>query len=237
MSAVRDWDRATVAAGGSILLDGRELHLPGGERLRVRGAALAHAIAAEWDAAGGGRRGGRYDVADLTLTRLAATETVQVAADRDAAVAALLRAADTDMLCYRAEVPAGLVRRQEAAWQPQLDWIEGQTGVRFAVTVGVMPAAQPPAVASALQAAIDRLDEASLASLLAVVPALGSLVLGLAFLAKRLAPEEAASVAGLEAAWEAELWGDREMVVARQAKLSAELALVRRYLALREADE
>ena len=145
MTATRSWERAEAAADGTILLDRRELRLPEGGTLRLGSAPLAAAIAAEWNAAGGGARGGLYDLADLTLTRLAATEQLQVAPDPAATIETLLRAADTDMLCYRASTPAPLVRRQASVWQPFLDWIATETGAVFRVTEGVMPAAQPDA--------------------------------------------------------------------------------------------
>lgn len=232
MSAVRSWDRAE-AADGTILLDGRALSLPEGGTLRIAQAALAHAIAAEWNAAGGGRRGGAYDIADLTLTRLAATEQLQVAPDRAATIGTLLRAADTDMLCYRAGTPPGLVRRQDAVWQPHLDWIEADTGARFRLTEGVMPAAQPNEVGEALRPVLERLDAGALAALLAAVPALGSLVLGLALVARRVGAAGAAAIATLEAEWEAGLWGEPETWHATRDRLAADLAEVQRFLALR----
>ena len=231
MSATRNWERAE-AVDGRILLDGRPLRLPDGGELRVAGAPLAAAIAAEWNAAGGGVRGGAYRFTDLTLTRLAATASLQVLADRAGTIEALLRAADTDMLCYRAHAPAPLVRRQQAVWQPFLDWIEAETGAAFRVTEGVMPAGQPDAVATALRPALERLDAASLAALLAVVPALGSVVLGMAFLAGRIGLAQAAAVATLEAEWEAEQWGEAETWRAARDRLEADLACVQHFLEL-----
>ena len=235
MNAVRNWERAE-AIGGKILLDGRELRLPEGGALRIDRPGLAAAIAAEWNAAGGGVRGGSYRFTDLTLTRLAATGSLQVDADRSATIEALLRAADTDMLCYRASAPAPLVRRQQAVWQPFLDWIEAETRAVFRVTEGVMPAAQPEAVMAAMRRVIERLDAGALASLLAVVPALGSLVLGLAFLAGRIGAAAAAAAATLEAGWEAEQWGEPETWLAARDLLEAELAKVRRFLELRAGE-
>ncbi len=233
----RAWDRAAAAPDGAgghlVLLDGRELRLPDGTRLRIDAAPLAAAIAAEWNEAGGGGRGGTYSFADLTLTRLAATETAQVAADPAGAIETLLRAADTDMLCYRASTPETLVRRQHAVWQPFLDWIEQEAGAAFVVTEGVMPAGQPEAVAAALRPWLARLDAGALAALLAIVPALGSLVLGLAVLDGRIGPSEAARIACLEAEWEAELWGEPETWRQARDRLAAELTTVRRFLDLR----
>ena len=41
----------------------------------------------------------------------------------------------TDLLCYRAEAPEELVRRQAEAWDPLLDWAADRYGARLAVVV------------------------------------------------------------------------------------------------------
>ena len=237
MTAVRGWDQAEATPAGdgvfTVRLDGRELRLPDGSRLLLGDAPLAAAVAAEWNAAGGGQRGGAYGFADLTLTRLAATESITVAADRAGAVDTLLDAAGTDTLCFRAASPPELVRRQHASWQPWLDWIADRTGAAFVPTEGVMPVDQPPEVAACLRPVLEQLSPAALAALLAAVPALGSLVLGLALVEGRLPPAAAARLALLEAEWEAEQWGETDEWRHLGARLAAELETVGRFLALR----
>lgn len=234
--ATRTWTAVAVVgddvAGFRVTLDGRDMLLPDGTPLRLPDRALAEAVAAEWAAAGGGK-GGRYGLDALPLTRLAATELVQVRADREEALAALLRGADSDMLCYRAGSPAPLARRQEALWQPVLDRLASETGARMRVAEGVMPFEQDPATVARLRATLERAEDAALAGLLAAVPAVGSLALGLGLVAGHVAPEAAARLALLDAAWEAERWGEAGEVEARIASLARTLGAVRRYLELR----
>ena len=121
----RFWDTVTLQPGEvgyAILLDGKAMHLPGGAVLRVSAEPLAHAIAAEWQAAGGGK-GGEVSFADTPLTRLAGTAQQRIAPDPAPTIDAIARYAESDLLCYRAERPAELVARQSRAWQPWLDWV------------------------------------------------------------------------------------------------------------------
>ncbi len=80
-------------------------------------AALAAAIAAEWDA-----QQDEIRPATMPLTRLAATAIDRTAAQRDTIVAEIANYAGTDLVCYRADHPPALAARQHAVWQPLIDW-------------------------------------------------------------------------------------------------------------------
>ena len=55
-------------------------------------------------------------------------------------VAAMVAAyGQSDLLCYRATDPAGLVRAQAEAWDPMLDWAGRTYGARLVTTRGVDP--------------------------------------------------------------------------------------------------
>src|SRR5580658_10832954 len=115
----RFWEQATVEpvdGGYGILLDGKPMRLPGGATLRLDHPSLAHAVAEEWQLAGGGK-GGNMSFADTPLTRLAGTAQVRIGADPWPVVDGIARYGESDLLCYRAEAPEALARRQEAAWQ------------------------------------------------------------------------------------------------------------------------
>src|SRR5579883_2955565 len=103
------------------------MRLPGGPVLTVGPPALAHAIAAEWNAAGGAR-GGEMSFQDTPLTRLAGTAQERIAPNPDPTIDAIARYGESDLLCYRAEAPAELVQRQAQAWQPWLDWVAREHG-------------------------------------------------------------------------------------------------------------
>ena len=232
----RFWDTATIApdpAGHAILLDGRPMRLPGGAVLRVGPARLAAAIAAEWQQAGGAK-GGEMSFADTPLTRIAGTAQERIAPDPMPTVLALARYGETDLLCHRAEAPETLVRRQHEGWQPWLDWAARQLDAPLRVGAGIVALEQPPDSLAALRRAVAALDPLGLAALGVAVPALGSLVLGLALAAGALDAATAHRLGALDALYQAEIWGEDAEAVASRAAVQADIALAGRVLALRE---
>jgi chaperone required for assembly of F1-ATPase len=230
----RFWDQATadpVDGGFAILLDGKPMRLPGGVILRLAHRPLAQAIAVEWQSAGGGR-GGEMSFADTPLTRLAGTAQQRVAADPTPAADAIAGYAETDLLCYRATAPAALVRRQEAAWQPWLDWAERRHGAKLHVTAGIVAVRQPHDSVATLRAAVGALDPWALAALGVAVPALGSVVLGLALAEQVLDPETAHSLGALDELFQAEQWGEDAEAAARRRAIADDIAVAAHLIAL-----
>ncbi len=230
----RFWERAEAlpeAGGFTIRLDGRPMRLPGGAALRIGPASLAHAIAAEWQAAGAGK-GGEVTFADTPLTRLAGTAQERIAAETAANAAAIAAYAETDLLCYRAEHPPELVARQFAAWQPWLDWAAERHGARLRATAGIVHVRQDDAALARLRAAVEALGPDTLAGLGVAVPALGSLVLGLALAEGAVDAAEAYAVSALDELFEAERWGADAEAEARRARVAEDVALAERFIRL-----
>lgn len=230
----RFWTHAVAVprpeGGHAVLLDGRPLRLPGGAPLATPSAALAEAIAAEWQAAGG-EKGGEMSMEAVPLTRLLGTAQDRIAPDPAAMVAGLAKYAETDLLCYRAEDPA-LAEEQAREWQPLLDWAATAHGAPLTVTAGLMPVAQPAGSLDALRDAIARHAIEELAALGLAVPALGSLVLGLALSAGRLDAAEAHRLAVLDETHQERRWGTDWEAEQRRARAAADLGLAERFLAL-----
>jgi len=224
---------ATVACDDgrfTIRLDGRKMRLPGGPALCLDSEALALAIAAEWQAVGA-----TMSAEDVPLTQLAGTAQERVARDRAAAVDALAKYARSDLLCYRAEGPKALVALQEERWQPWLDWAAARFGARLIVTRGVMPVAQTAHAVAALRDVLGRLKIPVLAGLGTLVPATGSLVLGLAVAEGALAPEAAFELAFLDEVFQARLWGEDDLAASRRAAVAAEILVASRFIRLNDA--
>ena len=124
----RFWKQARVVADGdgfAVELDGRPVRTPAKAALRLPGRAMAQAIAAEWDA-----QEDEIAPATMPFTRTANAAIDKVTPQR-AEVAAMLAAyGDSDLLCYRADRPAELVRRQAESWDPALDWAATALGAR-----------------------------------------------------------------------------------------------------------
>jgi len=233
----RFWDQASaepIDGGYVLLLDGKPMHLPGGATLRVPHAPLAQAIAAEWQLAGGGK-GGEMSFSDTPLTRLAGTAQGRTAADRWPTVDAIARYGETDLLCYRAEAPVELVRRQAGAWQPWLEWAAQRHGAKLRVTAGIVAVRQHRDSVAALRAAVGALDLWALAALGVAVPALGSLVLGLALADQCLDPATAHALGALDELFQVEQWGEDAAAAARRQAIADDIALAARMIALTRA--
>ena len=230
----RFWNTATIAhsdAGYAILLDGRPMHLPDGPVLRIDAEPLAHAIAAEWQAAGGGK-GGEMSFADTPLTRLAGTAQRRIAPDPTSTIDAIARYAENDLLCYRAEAPDALVERQAREWQPWLDWAAARYEAPLRVSTGIAYVKQHRGSVATLRQVVAALDVPALAALGVAVPALGSLVLGLALAEGVLDGATAHALGCLDELFQAEAWGEDAEAAARRRAVAADIALAERFLRL-----
>lgn len=230
----RFWEAAAaapVAGGFTVLLDGKPVRLPGGAPLQVDTLALAEALAAEW-AQAGGARDGAFQLDELPLTRIAATGQERIAPAPAATIAALAKFGETDLLCYRTPDPPALAARQHAAWQPWLDWAAHALGAELKVTTDVAYVAQDKAALEALTAALAAQKPMALAGLGVAVPALGSLVLGLAVAHGALGVDAAYDAAIVDELFQEALWGADDAAVARRARVRAELRQAARLVAL-----
>jgi chaperone required for assembly of F1-ATPase len=230
----RFWDTASIEptdTGYAILLDGKPMHLPGGHRLRVTAEPLAHAIAHEWQTAGGAK-GGEMSFDDTPLTRLAGTAQHRIAPDPAPTIDAIARYAETDLLCYRAEAPQSLVHRQMREWQPWLDWAALTYDAPLRVTTGIAHIKQHRDSLAALRRVVAALDVPALAALGVAVPSLGSLVLGLALAELRLDAATAHALGSLDELFQAEAWGEDAAAAARRRAVAADVELAARFLAL-----
>ena len=137
------------AGGAAITLDGRAIRTPARNTLNAPNTALAEGIAAEW------RRQGEFiDPATMPLTRLANTIIDGVAQAPDDVAAEVTKYLRSDLLCYRATSPQGLVAREAAHWDPIVLWARDVLGARFVVGRGVVHVIQPDDAVAAAGAAI-----------------------------------------------------------------------------------
>lgn len=211
----RFWTEVSVteAEGGfGVALDGRPLRTPARAALQVPTRALAARIAAEWAAQ------------DDTVRpeRMPATRAANAAIDKVrgqlAEVAALIAAyGETDLLCHRAEGPAALRARQDAAWDPLLDWSAGAFGLDWTVTAGVMPVDQPAGTLARLAEQVRAFNPFELTAFHDLVAMSGSLVLGLAVTRNVQSPEALWALSRIDEEWQAEQWGEDEEARAHAA--------------------
>jgi len=194
--------KAATAEAGRILLDGRPIKTPGRADLAVESAALAEAIAAEWNA-----QGETIDPRNMPFTGFANAAIDRIAPDTDAFAKGLAVYGESDLLCYRAEAPQRLVERQNALWDPLLAWARRRYDVDFTVTPGIIHRAQPKATVDQLAQAVFARDAFELAGLSPLVTVSGSLVIALALAENAVDLDTAWNAAVLDDLWQIEQWG------------------------------
>ncbi|MEM1288950.1 MAG: ATP12 family protein [Pseudomonadota bacterium] len=209
-------DLEQTDAGYLIQLDGRSARTPAKRRLLSLHRPVAEAMVAEWS-----NVKEVLDPAALPVTRL-----VNVAIDYAESAAEkitddIVKYASSDLLCYRADQPEGLVRRQAQTWDPYLDWIAKTHNCALKVGAGIMPVEQSDQTLSAVRAAAlkSAIDHEVRAALHLATSLTGSAVLGLSLFEKSFRAEDIWAAAHIDEDWNRELWGfDAEAEAARQAK-------------------
>lgn len=204
----RFYTRVTVApdSGGAafrILLDDNQARTPKQRDMVLPALALANTLAAEWDA-----QRPHIDPSTMPFTRLVNTVIDGVQARAADVRADIVKYADSDLLCYRAEAPEALVALQAAAWDPNLAWAHARLGMRLALSRGVMPVRQSRETLDAAASAVAELDHFRLAALHVMVTLTGSAVLGLAVLHGHLSAEAAWAAAHVDEDWQIAQWGE-----------------------------
>lgn len=226
----RFYDAVAVAqeeTGFGLRLDGRSVRTPMRHRLDMPARALAEAVAAEWDA-----QTEVINPARMPLTRLANTALDRVEPDPARIVEEIVEYAGTDLLCYRAEAPEGLVERQNAAWDPLLRWAAQELGARLAATVGIMHQPQPEGSLQRVRERLAGTDSFALAAIHNATTLTGSAIIALALEAEAVSTEDAWAAAHVDEDWQIDQWGRDAEAAARRARRHEEFAAAARLLAL-----
>ena len=224
----RFYQRAHVgeAAPFAVLLDNRPVRTPAGNALALPSRALGEAVAAEWDA-----QQERIDPAVMPLTRLVNSIIDGVAMAPAPVADEVAKYLGSDLVCYRADTPAGLVARQAQHWDPILDWARETLGARFVLAEGVMFAAQPDHAIAEASAAIPS-DPWRLGAVNVITTLTGSALIALALAQGRLSVDEAWAAAHVDEDWNMSQWGRDEVALARRATRFAEMQAAGQVLAL-----
>ena len=216
-----------AAGGHGVELDGRLVKTPGKRDLVVPSPALAAAMAGEWEA-----QQGEIRRETMPLTRLAGVTLDRGSIEREAVVQKAAGYAGTDLVCYRATRPPALVARQDAVWQPLIDWATERYDAPLVVTNGVIPASQPAASLAALAAVVAAHGDFALTALHAATTACGSLVIALALLEGRLDAAEAFAASQLDESYQIEAWGEDGEQAKRRAALASEIEAAAQFISL-----
>ncbi|MGC2204174.1 MAG: ATP12 family protein [Stellaceae bacterium] len=217
-------------SGYGIAIDGKPVKTPARRDLVVPSAALAAAITEEWN-----DQQEEVRPQTMPLTRLATTTLDRVTTQREAIVQQTANYAGTDLVCYRAAHPLALAARQQAVWQPLIDWAVLRHDAPLTVTTGVIPKSQSEASLRAFAAAVAELDDFALAALHVATAACGSLVIGLALIEGQLDAQEAFAASQLDESFEIEEWGEDSEQAERRRALAADIEAAARFISLLRA--
>ncbi|HYD88353.1 MAG TPA: ATP12 family protein [Vitreimonas sp.] len=223
--ARRFYKAASVAEDGAgVMLDQRRLRTPNGAVFAAPTPKLAQAVAAEWDA-----QAELIRLASMPLTQLAFAAVDATPGRRDDLVRHVLKHAETDLLCHRAEAPQALVERQDALWTPILEWFRGQLGSAPSVVRGVIAAPLSPGLSEALSERTQALDDFTLTGLAHGVGLSGSAMIGFALMRGAVDAQRAFEAAALDDLWSLERWGEDAEARERLNRLQRDLAALDRF--------
>jgi chaperone required for assembly of F1-ATPase len=211
--------------GFAVVLDGRPVRTPARRPLAAPRRALAEVIAQEWRA-----QSEFIDPAAMPMTRLANTIIDGVAAAPAGVAAEIVKYLGSDLVCYRATTPQGLVARQALHWDPLLAWAKGKLGAEFATVAGVTFRRQPDEAVARAEAAIPR-DPWRLGAVYTVTTLTGSALIALKLAAGELDLDAAWTAAHVDEDWNAEFWGRDDLAEQRRACRLAEMTAAARVLA------
>ena len=211
-AAKQEWPKRfykTVSVGEAeggycILLDERTVKSPGRKPLALPTKEAAEILAAEWDAI-------EKDINPLLMpaSRIVNTAVDGVVENAQAVLEDVVRYAGSDLLCYRAESPQGLVNSQRDAWDPVLEWAEQTLGGVFEVTEGLMPQPQPKETIAAFSAALKKhTDPVVIACLHTFTSLTGSALLAFALVEGHLNAQETWQAAHVDEDWSISQWGE-----------------------------
>lgn len=218
--------------GWRVHLDGRTIKTAGGRPQLVPTRALAEAMAAEWS-----DQGEEIDTEQFDLRRLADYAIDIVAPCPDDVVRDLLRFAETDTLCYRADRVDALYERQIEVWEPLVSAAEARWDVAFVRIEGIIHRPQPAETLARMHAVLASHDHFTLAAINELANLAASLVIALAAVEPGADAQALWDAAILEEGWQAGLWGKDAEAEARRARSFTCFAAAMRFAQLARNEE
>ncbi len=212
--------------GFAVMLDGKPIKTPQRRALAAPSRALAEVIAQEWQA-----QETLIDPARMPATRLANVIIDGVGEQAAAVTEEVVKYLGTDLLCYRADSPPGLVARQAQHWDPVIAWARDSLGARFVLVEGIIHTRQPDDTIAKMRAAIPQ-NAWRLGAVASLTAITGSALLALALNAGAIDGEAAWIAAHVDEDWQMEAWGRDEEALTRRAFRRADYDAAVRVLTL-----
>ena len=130
--------------------------------------------------------------------------------------------AGSDLLCYRADMPDGLVRLQQSHWDPVLEWAKDELHAPFTVATGISHVAQSDDSLARVRDALSENDFYALTPLHTMTTLTGSALLALALARGHLEPDAVWDAAHVDEDWQISQWGEDAEAKARRTLRRAE---------------
>ena len=220
-------DLAEIAGGWTVALDGKPIKTPAKLPFAAPTRAMAEAAAAEW-----GEQGAEIAPASMPITKAVNTALDRTAPEYEAVADLVAEYGGSDLICYRAEAPDGLIARQRAAWDPLVQWAADRHQARLITTSGVIHVLQPETGQQALRDAVRAYDPFELTGLYDLDALSGSLIIGLAVAEKEMTPEDGWAASRVDHSWQEDQWGVDDEAAAQAAYKAAEFAQAARLIEL-----
>lgn len=210
-----------------VLLDGRQIKTPKKRTLALPTHALAEAIADEWYA-----QADTIDPTRMPLTRFVNTAIDGVTETLNNFTNEIAAYARSDLICYRAEMPAELGALQAENWDPIVAWANEALCAEFRVVFSIIHVAQPSATILAFLQALRSHDAVSLTALHAITTLTGSALIALALARDWLSADSAWKAAHVDEDYQVSVWGEDSEALARRLGRRAEFDVEVRLLTL-----
>jgi chaperone required for assembly of F1-ATPase len=190
-----------IDKGFVIRLDGKEIKTPAGNIMLVPSKEIAEEVAQEWNS--------QKD--NIVPDDMPCTQIVTTALDRVSGKAAemkkeILSYVNTDLVCYRTELPADLAERQASEWDKWLEWFERKYGEKLDTTLEIKALSQPYTVFEKISNVLKDMDDLRFSIFQIVTSLSGSIVLALAFDDGEAGPEDVFSAMYVEENYKVEIY-------------------------------
>ena len=188
-----------------ILLDAKPINTPFKNTLHVFQQGLADALVKEWSS-----QVDKIVPDTMPLTQIVSTKIDKVSNERAQMSAEVLKFFNTDLLCYRTDAPAELLRAQENAWDPVLKWFAQRFGSELETTQTLVALKQSQAAHDAIRVYVEALDDDRFTILQMITPLAGSIILAMAFIEGEVGGQKLFDCTHVEEAFKAEIYNEEK---------------------------
>lgn len=187
--------------GFAVKLDGKPVKTGSKKVLQHKSRDVALLMMKEW-----AEQEDMISPESMPVTQMITTLIDHVEMHREEITGNILKYLDTDLICYYADEPEDLVKRQKDVWGNWKAWIDGQYGAALKTTNGLAALKQEPTLHQKIEEEIRGFDLDHFNIVQVVTSLSGSIILALAFMHGEAGPEDVIESAYLEEHFKEELY-------------------------------